>query len=170
MMVEEIISHKINIVDHIAMGDWLNFQVKGNSKYMASLFAATIWFIWNDSCDCIFRLKNPNVLQITGNAVQHIREFSTCSDNYKMMTYFMQNRPKPGFMGTFTATAWNVATGKGGVGFIIIDFNANVFLCRFLSHHYTIMEGKMEMELWALIHGYADNQIVSSSYTECMWW
>lgn len=68
-MVEEITGHKINIVDHIAMRDWLNFQAQGNSKYMASLIAAFIWFIWKGGCDCIFRQKNLDVLQIASIAV-----------------------------------------------------------------------------------------------------
>lgn len=64
-----------------------------------------------------------------------------------MQNYLMQNRLKPGYMGIFTTVAWNVATSKGGLGFIFIDSNANV-CC--VGSYPSCIEGKMEMEMRAL--------------------
>lgn len=58
-MVEDFTGDEVLFVDHIAMGDWLNLRLQGNSKYLASLIATTIWFILKCRCDYIFRQKEP---------------------------------------------------------------------------------------------------------------
>lgn len=49
------------------------------------------------------------------------------TENHKLVNFFIYNRPKPSSFGIFLAAVWNEASGKGGLGFIIIDTNAKTF-------------------------------------------
>lgn len=58
--------------------------------------------------------------------VMHVKEFYIGPHNYKMQSYFMENRPNPSCLGIFSMTSWNAATCKGGLGLLLIDTNGNV--------------------------------------------
>lgn len=77
----------------------------------------------------------------------------------------MQNRPKPGFMGIFSVAAWNSAMGKGGLGFILIDTNANVCHAGFGP---SMFAGNLEIEIralcLALLHSKDTREICSNIY------
>lgn len=65
----------------------------------------------------------------------------------------MNNRPSLGFMGVLPAAAWNNATSKDGMGFILIDSNA-IACCAGLCP--INLANKLEMDMkapcWALLH------------------
>lgn len=42
-MVEFLANIKINLVNLITRGEWLDFSSHGNSKFLASIIAATLW-------------------------------------------------------------------------------------------------------------------------------
>lgn len=54
-LVESIADTKINLLAMFAGGEWLDFNINGNSKYVASIIAATLWQIWKSRCKKIFR-------------------------------------------------------------------------------------------------------------------
>lgn len=102
-------------------------------------------------------------------------------EKHKLINYFIQNRPKPGTLGIFSAASWNDATGKDGFGVIIIDSNAKVFCAgpcptdmdarielesKALTSAFKIVREKEERcsdiyisskELWKVIHGHEDS-------------
>lgn len=100
-MVECLANIKINLVDLLSRGQWIDFYVYGNSKFVAFIIAVTLWQIHKCRCNCIFRQESPDILKISNFIVHHVQEFSTSSNNFKMQNYLMQNRPKQGFMGIF---------------------------------------------------------------------
>lgn len=65
----------------------------------------------------------------------------------------MNSRPSLGCLRVFSTPAWNNATSKGGLGFIMINSNALVCYADFCS---TMLVGKLELDLkalcWALSH------------------
>lgn len=60
------------------------------------------------------------------HTIDHTKEFMVHKNNFKMMNYFLMNRPKPGTLGVYAATTWNDQKGNEGDGFIIVDSNANI--------------------------------------------
>lgn len=118
--MEVLTDIKIILVDHITRDEWLSYHLQGNSKFLAFIIAATIWQILKGRCDCVFRQENHDVFKIANLVVHHVKVFSICSGNYKMQNYLLKNRPKPGYTGIFSAAAWNVATCKGSLGFILL--------------------------------------------------
>ncbi|XP_039132528.1 uncharacterized protein LOC120269260 [Dioscorea cayenensis subsp. rotundata] len=146
-MVELIASIKTNLVDLLTSGAWLDFSLAGNSKFVASIIASTIWHIWKCRCNFIFRQERPDFCKIANWAVLHVQDFLISPNSFKMQNYLMNSRPHPGFMGIFSAAAWNSATGIGGLGFVLIDSNANVCCAGCVNCNFT---SSVDMELKAL--------------------
>lgn len=145
--VECLANIKINLVDIFNNGQWLDFYIHSNSKFLASIIAATCWQIWKCRCNCIFKQDNLDINKATNLAFMHVKEFSFSPANHRMQIYVMQNRPSPGSLGIFLAAAWNVVTGKGGLGFFLIDSNANVFYAGYGPSRF---DGALELESRAL--------------------
>lgn len=74
----------------------------------------------------MFRQVKPNIIKSANAVVMQVKEFSIRPNNHKMRCYIMQNRPNPGCLGIFSAAAWNEVTGKGGLGFVMLDSNGVV--------------------------------------------
>ncbi|XP_039119691.1 uncharacterized protein LOC120255989 [Dioscorea cayenensis subsp. rotundata] len=110
-MVESLTNCKPLFLNALDTGEWLDFNVHGNSKSLASITAATLWQIWISRCNKIFRQDNPDISKIANLIMLHVKDFSTCSANFLLRNYMMNNRPRPGFLGVLSAAAWNNATG-----------------------------------------------------------
>lgn len=100
-LVECLANIKINLVDLINNGQWLDFHSNGNSKFLVSIIVVTCWKIWKSRCNYIFNQENLDIFKTANLAILHVKEFSISLANHKMQIYFMQNRPKPGSMGIF---------------------------------------------------------------------
>lgn len=95
-MVEIIANVKTNLLDLFVRGQWLDFHSYENSKFLASLIAATLWQIWKCRCNFVFRQDKPDILKSAYAVVMQVKEFSMKPNNHKMRCYIMQNRPSPG--------------------------------------------------------------------------
>lgn len=136
-----------NLVDLVKSGLWLDLHSQGNSVFLASIIAATLWQIWKCRCNTIFRHECVGSDTVAKLVILHVNEFSISPNNHKMLNYIMHNRPMP-FMKIFSVAAWNEATGKGGLGFTFLDSKANVCYAGCGPCHFT---DTMEIESRALL-------------------
>lgn len=71
--VECLANIKINLVDIFNNGQWLDFYIHSNSKFLASIIAATCWQIWKCRCNCIFKQDNLDINKATNLAFMHVK-------------------------------------------------------------------------------------------------
>lgn len=109
-------------------GGWLEYEHPGFSKFVASMIAVVAWYTWKVRCDFIFRHKPPNYNWIAKMAVEHVKEYSSAASEDLGKSFYLLNKPFPGFFCIYSAACWNAEAGKGGAGFCVIDTNACVHL------------------------------------------
>ncbi|XP_039142228.1 uncharacterized protein LOC120279366 [Dioscorea cayenensis subsp. rotundata] len=125
--VENLADITVNLLNLVDDGVWLDFSSNGNSLFLASIIAATLWQIWKSRCNLIFRQDSLDISKMANLVILHVKDFAVSSNGHLMRNYMMNNRPYPGALGVFSAAAWNITTGKGGLGFMAI--NSNVTVC-----------------------------------------
>ncbi|XP_039144737.1 uncharacterized protein LOC120282045 [Dioscorea cayenensis subsp. rotundata] len=125
--VENLADITVNLLNLVDGGVWLDFSSNGNSLFLASIIAATLWQIWKSRCNLIFRQDSLDISKMANLVILHVKDFAVSSNGHLMRNYMMNNRPCPGALGVFSAVAWNITTGKGGLGFMAI--NSNVTVC-----------------------------------------
>ena len=101
--VEGIIGKQILLLKSIYSRGWLDFSQPGNSKFMALIIAAVIWFTWKARCDYNFGQKHPNYTLIDKMAVEHTKVYNVDPAHHMGMNFFLLKRPRPSTIGVFFA-------------------------------------------------------------------
>lgn len=147
-LVEHLTNRSLDISDHFELGIWLDFSLSSHSWTTASLIAATLWYIWKARCDSIFRNIILDPSQVARTAAAHSQDFKLNRADYNLIKYLVHNGPRPGHLGVFSASAWNVATGKCGGGFILVDSDYKIVCAGFGPAR---LDSKVAMEAMALM-------------------
>ncbi|KAJ0978384.1 hypothetical protein J5N97_013858 [Dioscorea zingiberensis] len=92
------------------------------------MVAAVTWYIWKARCDTIFKQRRPDFRWIADKAMEHVKDFYSATAERVGKSFYLLNRPPPGYVYIYNAACWDLVKGKGGAGFCIIDSNACVLL------------------------------------------
>lgn len=124
----EVWSHlslKVNIYIHFpngfASGFWLT---EGNySKHIASIIAATAWFLWKSRCDVIFCNANVNIPASVCRALAHVQEHANCNKGLLGQKLILNNFSYSDELFLFSHASINQGTKVRSVGFFLSNAN-----------------------------------------------
>ncbi|XP_039119193.1 uncharacterized protein LOC120255437 [Dioscorea cayenensis subsp. rotundata] len=120
------VSKPINLSDGISSKLWLKQELTGNGRFIQSIIASTVWFIWKARCNKIFNNVQLDSYKVSCWATGHVREFSYAPSPHSGRNFILNNYTFADSPILLTATAFNANNSMDGLGFIASDYNANM--------------------------------------------
>ncbi|KAJ0980786.1 hypothetical protein J5N97_009041 [Dioscorea zingiberensis] len=114
------------------------------------------------------RKRSPDFRWIAEKAMEHVQDYYAASANRLGKSFFLTNRPPPGYVCIHSAACWDLTQGKGGAGFCIIDSNACILLAGCCPMQiYSKMDAGVKSVLTAMNWAQRENLSIQGTLVSC---